>query len=75
MLTCGTLALTALRPGLAVWLAIFSLSAAFGVTRSRPAQRLSSGFRRAGGDRPWASPMRAWLSAREQRSSWPVPMP
>ena len=31
VLTCGTLALTALRPGLAVSLVIFSLSAAFSV--------------------------------------------
>jgi MFS family permease len=31
VLTCGTLALTALRPGLAISLVIFSLSAAFGV--------------------------------------------
>ncbi len=31
VLTCGTLVLTALRPGLAVSLVIFSLSAAFGV--------------------------------------------
>ena len=31
MLTCGSLVLTALRPGLAVSLVIFSLSAAFGV--------------------------------------------
>ncbi len=31
VLTCGTLALTALRPGLAASLVIFSLSAAFGV--------------------------------------------
>ena len=31
VLTCATLVLTALRPGLAVSLVIFSLSAAFGV--------------------------------------------
>ena len=57
MLTCVTLVLTALRPGLAVSLVIFSWPALAVRTGSPPVRRSASGVPGAnGGSRPSASP-------------------
>ena len=58
VLTCATLVLTALRPGLAASLVIFSLSSGSVPTSSRPTPPSSSGCPTNGGRRPSALP--AW---------------
>ena len=58
VLTCAALVLTALRPDLAVSLAIFSLSALFGIYQITGGHRLLARVRTNGAPRPSASPAR-----------------
>jgi hypothetical protein len=69
VLTCGTLTLTALHPGLAVSLVICSLSAAFGVYQIAASTASVVKVPQDRRGQAMASRMRAWSSVRE-RLSW-----